>query len=223
VIYTDEDRATALGIHQNDLRTTYYRALLVSKWCNDEFLGGTMISLLPVSLLHLVREEKNTCADDILAVANWFKQEFTKLKDNNLTADEGRDGSDSEDLMIHIIPRKKGTAHQLNQLLIALLRALKFQVRYVIAIDPASFKPNQHPDIAARAKKETDNKKRKKTLPGQNGRKARWARTITGQLGLTSNISILEQDEIPQAISNQVIDLLSDEEDDTKIGRKSVR
>ena len=89
VVYTDEDRAQALEHHQNDLRTAYYRSLLVSKWCNHEFLSAVLTSLLPPTLSHVLQQQKNTNVDDVLKVANWFKKFFTKLKDTFLTADEG--------------------------------------------------------------------------------------------------------------------------------------
>lgn len=88
--YNDEDRATALERHQDDLRTSYYRAILVSKWCNDEVLAGILVSLLPKSFLTLHSQKRNTNVEDVIAVANWFKKHFTKVKDTFLTADEGK-------------------------------------------------------------------------------------------------------------------------------------
>ena len=93
VTYNDEDRSKALGCHQTDLRTAYYRALLVSKWCNDEFLSALMLSLLPLNLSVLLSKQKNTNVQDILKVANWFKKYFRKIKDASLTADEGNASS----------------------------------------------------------------------------------------------------------------------------------
>jgi hypothetical protein len=87
--YNDEDRSTALERHQDDLRTSYYRAILVSKWCNDEVLAGMLVSLLPKSLLPLQSQKRNTNVEDVISVANWFKKNFTKLRDTFLTADEG--------------------------------------------------------------------------------------------------------------------------------------
>jgi hypothetical protein len=87
--YNDEDRTTALERHQDDLRTSYYRAILVSKWCNDEVLAGMLVSLLPSNLLPLLSQKRNTNVEDVITVANWFKTKFTKLKDTFLTADEG--------------------------------------------------------------------------------------------------------------------------------------
>ena len=89
VVYTDEDRLNALSRHQTDLKAASYRALLVSRWCSDEFLSGVMISLLPFSFSSLLNQQKNSNVDDLLGVANWFKKFFTKLKDSFLTADEG--------------------------------------------------------------------------------------------------------------------------------------
>ena len=89
VVYTDEDRLNALRRHQTDLKVASYRALLVSKWCSDEFLSGVMVSLLPSSFFSLLNQQKNSSVDDLLRVANWFKKFFAKLKDTFLTADEG--------------------------------------------------------------------------------------------------------------------------------------
>lgn len=88
-VYNDDDRISALQRHQDELRTAYYRALLVSKWCSDEFLAATMISLLPASLMQSDVHKRLTDADYVISVANWFKKYFRKLKDTFLTADEG--------------------------------------------------------------------------------------------------------------------------------------
>lgn len=89
--YNDDDRISALERHQDELRTAYYRALLVSKWCSDEFLAGTLISLLPTNLMQTEILGKQTDANYVISVANWFKKCFRKLKDTFLTADEGDD------------------------------------------------------------------------------------------------------------------------------------
>lgn len=161
--YNDEDRSTALERHQDDLRTSYYRAILLSKWCNDEVLAGMLVSLLPKVFLPLQSQKRNTNVEDVIAVANWFKKNFTKVKDTFLTADEGehaldstldcsnlsrvcfetikyyrliqenlfctgRDGSDATELVRNVIPNMAGSAHQLNQLLVSILRACGFEV-----------------------------------------------------------------------------------------------
>ena len=41
---------------------------------------------------------------------------------------QGRDGSCAEDLINGVIPNSAGSAHQLTQLLVALLRAIGFEV-----------------------------------------------------------------------------------------------
>ena len=89
--YNDDDRISALERHQDELRTAYYRALLVSKWCSDEFLAGTLISLLPTNLMQTDILEKQTDANYVISISNWFKKRFRKLKDTFLTADEGDD------------------------------------------------------------------------------------------------------------------------------------
>ena len=87
--YNDDDRITSLERHQEELRAAYYRALLVSKWCSDEFLAGTLISLLPTSLMQTDVSKRQTDVNHVISVANWFKKYFRKLKDTFLTADEG--------------------------------------------------------------------------------------------------------------------------------------
>ena len=90
-VYNDDDRISALQRHQDELRTAYYRALLVSKWCSNEFLAGTLMSLLPnnISLIKTDVYKKQTDANYVISVANWFKKYFRKLKDTFITADEG--------------------------------------------------------------------------------------------------------------------------------------
>jgi hypothetical protein len=174
VSYTNDDHDAAVNIHQTDLRSAYYRALLVSRWCNDESLAATLISLLPTDLIHLAQKQRNTSVEDVEIMANWFRKEFKKMKDEDMTFDEGRDGCCVTDLISDIIEKeKRGSAHQLNQLLVALLRALNFQVRYVIAIDPQSHRPNQIPHLVADAKLRASKK-----IPGQNNKKGAWAQQV---------------------------------------------
>lgn len=90
VSYTVDEHAAAVRIHQSDLRSGYYRALLVSRWCDDDFLAAILISLLPTDLIHMSQKQRNTSVDDIEIIATWFTKEFTKLKDNCVTADEGK-------------------------------------------------------------------------------------------------------------------------------------
>jgi hypothetical protein len=179
VSYTNDDHDAAVNIHQTDLRSAYYRALLVSRWCNDEFLAATLISLLTTDLIRVSQKQRNTSVEDVEIIANWFKNTFKKMKDDDMTFDEGRDGSCATDLISDIIEKeKRGSAHQLNQLLVALLRALNFQVRYVIAIDPQSHRPNQIPHLVAEAKLRASNK-----IPGQNNKKGAWAQQVVKDIG----------------------------------------
>jgi hypothetical protein len=189
VSYTNDDHDNAINIHQTDLRSAYYRALLVSRWCNDESLAATLISLLPTDLIHISQKQRNTSAEDIEVIANWFRKKFKKMKDEDLTFDEGRDGCCANDLISNIIEKQRmGSAHQLNQLLVALLRALNFQARYVIAIDPQSHRPNQIPHLVADAKLRASKK-----VPGQNNKKGAWAQQVVKVIEIqTIDLSIDE-------------------------------
>ena len=89
----------------------------------------------------------------------------------------------------------------------------------MLAIDPRSFKPNRHEDIIAGAKLRAA--KKPKLLPGQNGKRGKWAQNV---LESASEVTLKTGQNLDQmkenlvgihAAKNGVIELLSD--DDEKI------
>ena len=86
-------------------------------------------------------------------------------------------------------------------------------MRYVRTIDPSSFKPNGHEDLIAAAKIRAS--KKLKILPGQNGKKGKWAKNV--MLLASESPSNPNQSEVSEkaAISEKkIIELFSDDEDD---------
>ena len=79
------------------------------------------------------------------------------------------------------------------------------QVRYVRAIDPSSFKPNGHEDIIAAARDRAA--KKPKILPGQNGKKGKWAKNVMELASEVPTVSEKKKD------VREIIELLSDNED----------
>ena len=89
----------------------------------------------------------------------------------------------------------------------------------MLAIDPRSFKPNGHEDIIAAAKLRAS--KKPKVLPGQNGKRGKWAQNVIELASEVSPKADHTSDQLKEnfvttcSAENSVIELLSD--DDEKI------
>ena len=89
----------------------------------------------------------------------------------------------------------------------------------MLAIDPRSFKPNGHEDIIAAAKLRAS--KKPKVLPGQNGKRGKWAQNVIELASEVCPKADHTSDQIKEnyvttcSAENSVIELLSD--DDEKI------
>ena len=89
----------------------------------------------------------------------------------------------------------------------------------MLAIDPRSFKPNGHEDIIAGAKLRAA--KKPKLLPGQNGKRGKWAQNVLESASEVTQKTVQNLDQMKEnlvaihASKNGVIELLSD--DDEKI------
>jgi hypothetical protein len=92
----------------------------------------------------------------IINIIKWFRNEFEILKYEDVTEDEGRDGSDVEDLFNFVIANRRGSIHQLTQLLICLLRSFEFQVRYIRTLEPRSVNPLNHIDLNENIRRRRD-------------------------------------------------------------------
>lgn len=103
-----------------------------------------MLSLLPLRCSSHHSSLNKTILDEIIYE---FRHIFKILSDKLISADEGRYGSSSSYLKRRILSSKGGSSSQLNQLLIALLRVIGFEVRLVYCVQPCSLHPKDHRDI----------------------------------------------------------------------------
>lgn len=92
----------------------------------------------------------------IISIIKWFRNEFEIIKHEDITEDEGRDGSNVEDLFNFVISNKRGSIHQLTQLVICLLRSFEFQVRYIRTLEPRSINPLNHIDLNENIRRRRD-------------------------------------------------------------------
>jgi hypothetical protein len=145
VRYNQQDKALVLRRHQTDLLGCLIHGLYIEKQCCDEELQAMLMSLLPLRCIMLASLPSNkTTLDEIVYE---FRHKFKTLSDKLISADEGRYGSSSSFLKRQILSSKGGSSNQLNQLLIALLRATGFETRLLYCIQPCSLHPKDHIDI----------------------------------------------------------------------------
>ena len=151
ISYTATEKETALSSHFSDLQTALKRAIDVSRWCNDEALQREILRAVPQHIREMkTRDEVETLTE----LVSWFRGRYRKHKNSDMTAEEGRDGSSSRVLLDLL---GKGTTifsiHQFTQLFLTILRGFRYDARYVVTIEPRSYKPNAYPDLVAAAKK----------------------------------------------------------------------
>lgn len=132
-----EDREKALYLHKNELLACMHRAASVNDWTKDELVQAAVMSVTPLFLLQSTRESGEEHIRDMFA---WFRTNFSVISNCSVTAEEGRDGSPPEELLM-TMAKKAGSVHQLNQIFVALLRLCGFRTRYVCTLDP----PGKHP------------------------------------------------------------------------------
>lgn len=141
--FSKEDREAALQLHKAELLVCLLRAAKVNDWIQDELVQAAVMSVTPLFLLHSSRNSQEEHVRDIIA---WFRTSFSVVSNCSVTAEEGRDGSAPEELLM-AIAKRGGSVHQLNQLFVALLRLCGFKTRYVCTLDPKGKHPRNFPEL----------------------------------------------------------------------------
>ena len=150
ISYTSTEKETALSSHFSDLQIALKRAIDVSRWCNDEALQRKILLAVPRHIREMkTRDEVETLTE----LVSWFRGRYRKHKNSDMTPEEGRDGSSSR-VLLDLLER--GTTifsiHQFTQLFLTILRGFHYDARYVVTLEPRSYKPNAYPDLVADAK-----------------------------------------------------------------------
>eukprot|EP00607_Mallomonas_marina_P003139 CAMPEP_0182438786 /NCGR_PEP_ID=MMETSP1167-20130531/86002_1 /TAXON_ID=2988 /ORGANISM="Mallomonas Sp, Strain CCMP3275" /LENGTH=751 /DNA_ID=CAMNT_0024632303 /DNA_START=33 /DNA_END=2289 /DNA_ORIENTATION=+ len=134
--------AESIDYHKSQLCDASKRARKISNWCSDDIVRETILSLFPFSTYHFLKSNTNNL-QSIQSIMDWFQSNFTAIDSKDVTVDEGRDGSNPDDLCV-VIATRTGSCHQLTQLFVALLRALKWPCRYVCSLHPTPPRPTEY-------------------------------------------------------------------------------
>ena len=127
------NRNLRYSLHKASLLCLLVQGLEISRRCNDTLLQARLFSLVPRELLC-------TPAEKLFKILKWF----VARKDHLLAA-----VADSEESSLNqesvSDQRKTSEKCQLNatEMLVALLRALNLRTRFVLALNPISFKPSK--------------------------------------------------------------------------------
>jgi xeroderma pigmentosum group C-complementing protein len=134
-------RVRALITHQAHLVSLIARAVLLNKWCNDAQLNEAAIALLPEEISQNPHSRHWNTKDGIQALVGWCRVNFTQVDpDESAAGDEGGCGS-APARLIRVLRERKGTAHELVQIFVALCRAMGLKSRYVTCLDPLPSRP----------------------------------------------------------------------------------
>ena len=118
--------------HKQLLSDMTYQSIKTSCYCDDSMAMAVILSMLPAEL----HKDPNILQRSYLhRLMEWFRASFSIIKASDITEEEGRDGSDSKELR-EVVMRRAGSPHQLCQIFISLLRALRIPTRYVCTFHP---------------------------------------------------------------------------------------
>lgn len=149
--YDATSYSIASNRHKDDLLQLYETTIQLSTVCNDERLQSVILSAIPNNFhqhTYKSRDEQAYIQDLI----QWFVTQFKPFKDKYI-AEQHRNGATLAEDLIKVIDKKEGSPHQLTQIFVSLVRALKFETRLVRCIDPRSKHPKSHEDLVVEALK----------------------------------------------------------------------
>lgn len=113
------------------------RACAVLRWSREETLQGISMSLLSSDLLDLSVGREELCR----RLFAWMRSTFQIVSSRDVTDEEGRDGSNSEELETQVICRKAGSSVQVTQIFLALLSALGIRHRLAVLLSTRFLNP----------------------------------------------------------------------------------
>lgn len=148
VKFSEEDYEVCLQRSQKDLSLRISYIMNVMRWSEaDELIP--VVQGIPDALLHqaLTDTAQGHSMTNVLHLRNAVRQQFKVIPNKDLTEDEGRDGSTTEELIHQVIKHKHGSAIQLQQILYALLRSYRIRCRWITALQSTSLHPQDHSDL----------------------------------------------------------------------------
>lgn len=125
-----------LELAKSSLKSQFHRLRLVSSWSFADETVAAVASLVPYEF-----EKIATCpfqSDLFYNLVGWFRHSFKVIDRKHVSFSEGRDGCAWEGGLDNVLRMGAGTGHQLVQIFVALLSALRIPVRYVCTVDPPS-------------------------------------------------------------------------------------
>lgn len=156
VVFNADDYDSALERHKSSLLFAVTDSIDCASTCFSKELCGAILPLLPLPLTTI--GSFTMSKEHIIDVTRWFKSTFTVLPISSVTAEEGRDGTDTHNLLKFVVPNRAGTHHQLCQVYCAILHGISYDVRYMRTVDGISCMPSDHPDLYMQRWNEANNK-----------------------------------------------------------------
>lgn len=152
---TKEEKECAYNLHKTHLLTLVANGVSRSRWCDDELLQGTLLSLLPQDLNEMSRSDGKHLVEFLDVLLKWFLAEFTILPSSNIV-DLTKEKEKAE---LHIkmelgdVTPTAGPSCLLRQvetrqlseadavlIFVSLCRALKLLARLVLLLQPIDWK-----------------------------------------------------------------------------------
>eukprot|EP00981_Chlorochromonas_danica_P008789 scaffold2312_cov165-Ochromonas_danica.AAC.29 len=113
------------------------RVCAVLRWSREESIQAISMSLLSSDLLDLSVSREELCG----RLFAWMRSTFQIISSRDVTDEEGRDGSSSEELEARVLCRKAGSSVQVTQIFLAVLSALDVRHRLVVLLSTRLLNP----------------------------------------------------------------------------------
>ena len=192
VVFTEDDHDDCFQRCEYDMEKWISFDSSMAGACCDKALLSEVAKLLPIALTEAARPEPPY--SHWIEVIRWIRDNFRSISVKDMTVEEGRDGSDAADLINFVLKNKAGSRHQLNQVFVAAMMTMHYQVRLVTTVDPVSWSPQEHPDVyrtrweAVQGTNSTAKfKDRKYSKPGE---KFSWVEVFYDPSASTNNVEI---------------------------------
>ncbi|ONI17468.1 hypothetical protein PRUPE_3G161000 [Prunus persica] len=128
-----EDKELAELVHKVHLLCLLARGRLIDRACDDALIQATLLSLLPVHLLHISKVAKPT-VKDLRPLVFWFQNNF-RVRSTSVS-------KSFYSALTFALETHEGTQEEIAALSVALFRALNLTTRFVSILDVASLKPD---------------------------------------------------------------------------------
>jgi len=140
-IYSDHDYDVCLSRSKKSTTQLFKHIVWTLENSLDRQLADAIVALVPDRLLHSCKQ-KNISPPTLLDIKCWMKNNFKIIASTEMTEDEGRDGSNTDELLEIVRNRKAGSLTQLYQLLLCLFTSLNIRCRLAVGWDMQSLSPS---------------------------------------------------------------------------------